>query len=412
MFSATALLAGPVTVVRESFDYLEGGALAGGATGTGWAGTWAEAGESGDLKSELILGPGSFSVPPGAPATAGNHVDLNRLTGARTITRRMSTTLGAQAGAEYVVTFVLDFGSGPGAGGVDYAGIELSNSAGGPVVFIGKPAGPGPANDGTIVMDVYGQGLVGTGVPADGQKYLQLRWIENGAGAEQLTLTVFSTAGAQLGTAGTTTQATFNQLRLTARRDLAFGGFTPAFDEFVATVDTAPTRALTVNSTNPASGVAITVNPDDSSGQGYGTTPFARNYSYGTNVFLTAPLNAGGNVFTKWQRDGVDVSTNVSVVVAMNANRTMTAVYVTPPTYPLDEQITDIDFEGSDIRVTWSSVGGRTYLVQATSNLAAGFTDISGPIFVSGTGRMTTDFVDPAAASSPERFYRLKITAP
>jgi hypothetical protein len=398
--------------VRESFDYLEGGALAGGATGAGWAGAWAEDGEGGDVKSDLILGPGSFPVPPGAPTAAGNHVDLNRLTGARNITRRMNTTLGAQAGAEYVVSFVLDVGSGPGGGGVDYAGIELSNSAGGPVVLIGKPAGPGPASDGTIVLEVFGQGLVSTGVPADGQKYLHLRWIENGFGTEQLTLTVFSAVGTQLGTANMTAEATFNQLRLTARRDLAFGSLIPAFDEIVATVDTAPMRALTVNSTNPASGVVISVNPADSSGQREGTTPFTRAYPYGASVVLTAPANAGDNVFAKWQRDGVDLSKNASVVVTMNANRTMTAVYVTPPDYPLDEQITDIDFEGTDIRLTWSSVGGRAYVVQATSNLAAGFIDISGPIIVPGTGRMTSNFVDLAAASSPQRFYRLRITAP
>lgn len=57
LFSFVALLcrvsAAPVTVVYEGFDYLEGGALAGGATGIGWVGAWGEYGETGDVKSEL-----------------------------------------------------------------------------------------------------------------------------------------------------------------------------------------------------------------------------------------------------------------------------------------------------------------------------------------------------------------------
>lgn len=35
------------TVAYEGFDYLSGGALAGGATGHGWSGAWAKAAISG-----------------------------------------------------------------------------------------------------------------------------------------------------------------------------------------------------------------------------------------------------------------------------------------------------------------------------------------------------------------------------
>ncbi len=61
---------------------------------------------------------------------------------------------------------------------------------------------------------------------------------------------------------------------------------------------------LTVASSNPASGVSITVSPNDVSGSGNGTTQFTRTYNPGTTVTLTAPDTVNGNNFQKWQRDG------------------------------------------------------------------------------------------------------------
>jgi hypothetical protein len=94
-----------------------------------------------------------------------------------------------------------------------------------------------------------------------------------------------------------------------------------------------PARMLTVASSNPASGVTITVNPNDNSSQGNGTTQFTRTYNHNTEVSLTAPTTASGNNFQKWLKDGADFATNTvtNVSVTMDANHTMTAVYVTPP---------------------------------------------------------------------------------
>ena len=91
-----------------------------------------------------------------------------------------------------------------------------------------------------------------------------------------------------------------------------------------------PTRTLTVASVNPSSGVSITVSPNDNGGVGNGTTQFTRNYNNNTNVNLTAPSTAGGNNFQKWQRNGVDWATTPATSVTLDANYTMTAVYVTP----------------------------------------------------------------------------------
>src|SRR5678815_2621819 len=92
-----------------------------------------------------------------------------------------------------------------------------------------------------------------------------------------------------------------------------------------------PQRTLTIASANPSRGVSITVSPNDNGGLGNGTTQFTRTYNHGTSVNLTAPATAAGNNFQKWQRNGVDYATTQATTVTVDANYTMTAVYVTPP---------------------------------------------------------------------------------
>lgn len=96
-----------------------------------------------------------------------------------------------------------------------------------------------------------------------------------------------------------------------------------------------PTYVLTVDSTNPSSGVAINVSPNDVGGSGNGTTQFTRTYQQFTTVTVTAPISGGGNsYFQKWQQNGSDLTTNRSINVNMNGNQTVNAVYVTIPTPP------------------------------------------------------------------------------
>jgi len=91
---------------------------------------------------------------------------------------------------------------------------------------------------------------------------------------------------------------------------------------------------LTVASSNPSSGVAITVSPNDRYGRGNGTTQFTRSYASSTSVTLTAPATKSGKAFQKWKKGSSDYSTNQSVSVTVTANATMTAVYVTDTTAP------------------------------------------------------------------------------
>ena len=136
-------------------------------------------------------------------------------------------------------------------------------------------------------------------------------------------------------------------------------------------------RTLTVASANPSSGVNITVTPADNSSLGNGATPFARTYNDGTVVNLTAPATASGNNFLKWQRDGADWATTQATSVTMDANRTMTAVYVTPRTLTVGSSLPD---SGVSITVTPNDNGGlsngatpftRTYNDGVVVNLTA-----------------------------------------
>lgn len=88
---------------------------------------------------------------------------------------------------------------------------------------------------------------------------------------------------------------------------------------------------LTVASSTPDAGVNINVTPNDISNAGSGKTQFTRTYNPGTEVTLTAPSTANGNIFTKWQRDGQDWSSTLSVSQVMERNHTFTAVYTMPP---------------------------------------------------------------------------------
>jgi len=114
---------------------------------------------------------------------------------------------------------------------------------------------------------------------------------------------------------------------------------------------------VNVASSNPASGVSITVTPNDFSGAGNGTTPFTRTYNPGNMVTLTAPSSVNGNNFQKWLRDGSDWSGNASLgfTVEGNSNHTYTAVYSTPPVLTITSSNPG---SGVNITVTPNDING------------------------------------------------------
>jgi len=64
-----------------------------------------------------------------------------------------------------------------------------------------------------------------------------------------------------------------------------------------------------------------------------------------------------------------------------------------------------------DMRVTWSTVGGHSYVLQTNGNLGAStFADFSPLISVGGTNEGTTNYLDPGAVTNyPSRFYRIRL---
>ena len=140
-----------------------------------------------------------------------------------------------------------------------------------------------------------------------------------------------------------------------------------------------PQRTLTVASTNPTSGIGVIVTPNDLNNQGNGSTPFTRTYFHNTTVNLVANSGFGGVTFQKWQRDGVDFSTNTFVSVTMNSDHTMTAVYVSLPTFVLTVGSSNPN-SGVNITVTPNDRDGsgngttqfaRTYTQNTNVNLTA-----------------------------------------
>ncbi len=85
-------------------------------------------------------------------------------------------------------------------------------------------------------------------------------------------------------------------------------------------------RILSVRSTNPSSGVSITVSPSDYYGSGNGSTSFTRRYRHDTSVSLTAPATNGCNPFLRWVVSGTP-RTGRTISVTMDGNKTAVAEY-------------------------------------------------------------------------------------
>jgi hypothetical protein len=164
------------------------------------------------------------------------------------------------------------------------------------------------------------------------------------------------------------------------------------YDDLLFAVDgNSATHTLTILSSNPSSGVGVSVSPADTNGSGNGTTSFTRIYDTGAVVTLTAPSSASGGNFQKWQRDGADWTTNTAMNVTMDADHVVTAVYGQPQAgIPMNVAAT---FESSVkvVWVSWSAIAGAyDYEVEVTDS--RGFTGIFSVREVAGYAATTTGF--------------------
>jgi len=66
--------------------------------------------------------------------------------------------------------------------------------------------------------------------------------------------------------------------------------------------------------------------------------------------------------------------------------------------------------QGSDDWITWAAEGGVNYVVQASTDLGAGFSDVSPVIVPDGDGDTEATWVDAGAATNAApRFYRVRL---
>ena len=80
----------------------------------------------------------------------------------------------------------------------------------------------------------------------------------------------------------------------------------------------------------------------------------------------------------------------------------------------VDFRIVSITSESNDIRVTWTTAGEKTNILQLATGAADSFTtnfvDLSLPIIVPGTGQVTTNYLEVGAATNaPARYYRVRL---
>lgn len=154
--------------------------------------------------------------------------------------------------------------------------------------------------------------------------------------------------------------------------------FVMGTSSFTMTAVYNPPPVLTVTSTNPNAGVAITVTPNDNNGSGDGTTPFTRTYNQNTGVNLTAPQTVGTNTFWKWQVNGVDYVQSQFASVTLDANKTVTAIYVSASPTPTPTPVPGAGAQPIAFVKSGSGGGSDVFLTNLDGTNVVNITDAAG----------------------------------
>jgi hypothetical protein len=73
-------------------------------------------------------------------------------------------------------------------------------------------------------------------------------------------------------------------------------------------------------------------------------------------------------------------------------------------------RITAVAREGNNIQLAWKTSGGTTNAVEVASSPTGSYSTISGNMLISGSGGVTTNYVDiGGATNAPSRFYRIRL---
>jgi hypothetical protein len=69
-----------------------------------------------------------------------------------------------------------------------------------------------------------------------------------------------------------------------------------------------------------------------------------------------------------------------------------------------------VQTQGNNVLLTWTTAGGRTNVVQWADSLASGhFIDLGAPLVLAGQGDVTTNLLDPGGATNRLRYYRIRL---
>lgn len=99
----------------------------------------------------------------------------------------------------------------------------------------------------------------------------------------------------------------------------------PSFRFPVAGTVVSPVRTLSITSSDA---ISVTASRADTATRSTGTTPLSLTYYEDTSLTLTAPANASGRIFDRWQRDGADVAgSSRTLDISVDANRSYRALY-------------------------------------------------------------------------------------
>ena len=136
-----------------------------------------------------------------------------------------------------------------------------------------------------------------------------------------------------------------------------------------------------------------------------------RVYFGSTNGWAGSANVTGSGVFRPYLPDSVDTDGDGQI----NANECACGTDPTNSASAL--RLTRIAGESNDVRVTWTTVGGRTYILQTNAPTASGgftnnFADFTS-VSVFGSGEGTTNCLHTGSVTGGKSlFYRVRITAP
>jgi len=151
---------------------------------------------------------------------------------------------------------------------------------------------------------------------------------------------------------------------------------------------------LTVNSTDPTTGVTVTASPADTNANSSGNSSFTLSYAAGTVVTLTAPSSEGKEIFSGWTDCTSASATTCTLTIA--GNTTVTAQYKSAVTITLTPANPAITIgSGVQFAVTVTGAADTSYVWSLTAPSGSTLS----PGTLSSTGYYQTPYPAPASAT-------------